>query len=206
MESEQAKQRFYELVWPHMSAVLRTAQILCGGNTADAEDLAQETMLKAFRAMDQFQPGTDMKSWLFAILRNARIDRLRSPASTSSAVSLEVLAAEPPSRPEPERLDRSTIEEDPAAVLNTFSDQQIIEAMGKLPEEIRWTLLLIDVEGMEHQEAAEVLHVPVGTIKSRAHRGRAMLRQTLLPVARQARIVRDDVQQTDVRDEQSSES
>ena len=200
MDNEQAKRQFYELVWPLMPVVLRTAQILCGGNTADAEDLAQETMLKAFRALDQFRPGTDLKSWLLTILRNARIDRLRSTASTSLAVSLDALVTEPASRPECEQLDRRAVNEDPASVLNTFSDQQVITAMGRLPEEIRWTLLLVDVEGMEHQEAADVLHVPVGTIKSRSHRGRAMLREALLPVARRARIASEDARQDDGSD------
>lgn len=200
MEGEQAKQRFYDFVWPLMPAVLRTAQILCGGNTADAEDLAQETMLKAFRSLDRFQPGTGMKAWLLAILRNARIDRIRSTASGSPAVSLEALGADPPDRPECTDLDHGAAKEDPTAVLNTFSDQQVITAMGRLPEEIRWTLLLVDVEEMEHQEAAEVLHVPVGTIKSRAHRGRAILREALLPAAKRARIVKDDSGQEDGSD------
>lgn len=186
MENEQAKRRFYELVWPQMPAVLRTAQVLCGGNTADAEDLAQETMLKGFRALDSFLPGTDMKAWLLTILRNARIDRLRS---VPSAVSLEDLTAELAGGPECPQLDRSAVQDDPDIVLSSFSDRQMIEALGNLPEEIRWTLLLVDVEGMGQQEAGEVLQVPSGTIKSRTHRGRAMLREGLLPLAKQARIV-----------------
>lgn len=186
MENEQAKRRFYELVWPQMPAVLRAAHVLCGGNTADAEDLAQETMLKSFRALDSFRPGTDMKAWLLTILRNARIDRLRS---APSAVSLEDLTAEPAGRPECPQIERSAVQQDPDTVLNGFSDRQMIEALGNLPEEIRWTLLLVDVEGMGQQEAAEVLQVPSGTIKSRSHRGRAMLREVLLPIAKQARIL-----------------
>ena len=76
-------------------------------------------------------------------------------------------------------------------LLEQFSDAEMIDALSRLPEEIRWTLLLVDVEGMDHKEAAGVLDVPVGTIKSRAHRGRMMLRDKLLPLARQARIVKD---------------
>ena len=190
MENEQAKRRYYELVWPQMPAVLRTAQVLCSGNTADAEDLAQETMLKAFRALDGFQPGTEVRAWLFSILRTARVDRIRSSASKAS-LSLDELAVEPAGPPVQEQLDRQTVEEEPEVVLATFTDDEVIKALADLPEEIRWTLLLVDVEGMSQQEAAEVLQVPVGTVKSRAHRGRMMLREVLLPVARQSRIVKD---------------
>ena len=152
LKPEQATQRFYDLAWPHLAAVLRTARVLTG-NSADAEDLAQETMLKAFRSIDRFREGTDARAWLMTILRRTRIDRLR--ASSSSAGTI------------------------------------VIDALRGLPEEIRWTLLLVDVEGMDHAEAAEILRVPVGTIKSRTHRGRAMLREALLPVARERRMVRD---------------
>lgn len=187
MEHQQAKTRFYESVWPQMPVVLRTAQILCGGDVMEAEDLTQETMLKAFRALDRFQPGTDLKAWLLAILRNVRIDRLRSVAN-APALSLESLGADPIGRAESNELDRRAVEQNPELVLARFSDRQMIEALGRLPEEIRWTLLLVDIEGMGQREAAELLEVPVGTIKSRAHRGRMMLRDSLVPIARRARI------------------
>ena len=191
MENEQAQKRFHELVWPQVPVVLRTAHVLCGGKAADGEDLAQETMLKAFRALDSFEPGTDIRAWLFSILRNARVDRIRSSASHAS-LSLDELAVEPAGPPVQEQLDRQTVEEEPEVVLATFTDEEVIRALADLPEEIRWTLLLVDVEGMSQQEAAAVLQVPVGTVKSRAHRGRMMLREVLLPVARQSRIVKDE--------------
>lgn len=191
MDSDLAQRRFYEALWPYMPVVLRTALILTGGRTADAEDLAQETMLKAFRAVGQFARGTDARAWLLTILRHTRVDRIRATASAAGTVSLDDLPREPPGRAAPDELDRQVVAEDPQAVLGQFSDAQMIAALARLPEEIRWTLLLVDVEGMDHKEVAEVLDVPVGTIKSRAHRGRAMLRDELLPLARQAGIVKD---------------
>jgi RNA polymerase sigma-70 factor (ECF subfamily) len=74
--------------------------------------------------------------------------------------------------------------------LNEFSDAEVIKALQHLPEEIRWTLLLVTVEEMDQADAAGVLGVPVGTVKSRLHRGRMMLRQALLPLARDRRVVR----------------
>jgi RNA polymerase sigma-70 factor (ECF subfamily) len=75
----------------------------------------------------------------------------------------------------------------PEEMLEAFSDREIIAALQRLPEEIRWTLLLVDVQGMDHANAAEVLDVPVGTVKSRAHRGRNMLREILRPMAARRR-------------------
>lgn len=183
--SGNATERFYQHVWPHRAGVLRMAKILCG-NDADAEDLAQETLLKAFAAIDSFEIGTNARAWLMRILRNARIDRIRASARESGQVSLEASEMDvADDSPEP------AIEwERPADLLNAFSDAQVIEALGQLPEEIRFTLLLVEVEGIEQQEAAAILEVPVGTIKSRGHRGRAMLREALLPMAKDLRLVK----------------
>ena len=189
VDDEQAGQRFYDLVWPHRATVLRVAQILTGDD-AEAGDLAQETMLKAFRGLDGFTPGTDAKAWLLTILRRTRIDRLRAAASSAAEVSLDAMGAEPAAA---EHAGESEADaawpRDPERVLDEFSDRQVIDALQRLPEEIRLTLLLVDVEHLRHEDAAEVLRVPVGTVKSRAHRGRAMLRAALLPLARELRLV-----------------
>lgn len=187
LTNEEATERFYELVWPLAATVLRTAQILTG-STAEADDLAQETMLKAFRAIESFRAGTDVKAWLMAILRNARTDRIRAGVGSAANVSLDALPFEPAEHvgvPESGAAEW----ERPQELLNAFGDRDIIEALQRLPEEIRWTLLLLDVEGLDQQEAAKALDIPVGTVKSRAHRGRAMLREALLPVARDRRLV-----------------
>lgn len=190
MDREGAAARFHEVLWPHLATVLRVAQILTG-NTADAEDLAQDVMLKAYKAIDQFREGTDAKAWLLAILRNARIDRSRSAAASAGTVSLEGIDLDPAGHEEPSPPDWQAVSDNPEQVLNEFSDQQMIDALRHLPEDIRWTTLLVTVEGMDQPEAAQVLGVPVGTIKSRLHRGRAMLREALLPLARERRMVRD---------------
>ncbi|MGE5609237.1 MAG: sigma-70 family RNA polymerase sigma factor [Bacillota bacterium] len=190
MDQQQATKRFYSLVWPHLATVLRTAQFLTG-NSAEAEDIAQVTMMKAFKSIDSLQDGTDTKAWLMTILRNTRIDHLRSTASSARNVSLEQLAVEPMDSSTDAGADAETWQ-NPEQVLQAFSDQQVIDALLELPEEIRWTLLLVDVEQMDHKDAAKILDVPVGTVKSRTHRGRAMLREFLLPVAREMRLVRQE--------------
>ena len=178
MASKNAPERFYQIVWPHMATVLRTAEFLTH-SFADAEDLAQETMVKAFKAMDTLRDEQRAKGWLLAILRNARIDHARS--EPKGEVSLDLLALDPAGRESTVQPHRASPCCDPEQVLESFEDRQIIEAIKQLPKEIRWTLLLVDVEGLDQCEASQVLDVPIGTVKSRLHRGRAMLRAELEP-------------------------
>src|SRR5882724_263571 len=178
------------LVWPHLAAVMRVARILVA-NASDAEDLAQETMFKSYRSFETFRQGSDVKAWLMTILRNTWRDRMRLASSREAIMSLEDGLNEAQEEPASEALDWEKICENPEEILNEISDQQIIDALRALPVELRWTLLLVDVEGMDHEEAARLMGVPVGTIKSRAHRGRALLKQALLPIARERRLIRD---------------
>jgi RNA polymerase sigma-70 factor (ECF subfamily) len=188
LDQEQRTRRFYDLVWPFRADVLRVAQSL-SRNQPTAEDLAQETLIKAFRALDRLRAGPGVKAWLLQILRNTWLDRVRSVAGRPAEVNLGELSSEPAAPPQVEAMEAWG---DPKAVLEAFSDKQVIEALQAIPEEIRWTLLLVDVEGLSLQETAEVLDVPAGTIKSRAHRGRGMLREKLLPLARELKLVPGD--------------
>lgn len=181
-----ASERFYTHVWPYRAAVLRAARIVCR-NDSDADDLAQDVLLKAFSGIETFQIGSSPHAWLMRILRNARIDRIRSTKKVAGQVSIEAAELDVPDT----SLPASTPEwEHPEELLNAFSDAQIIDALQHLPEEIRMTLLLVEIEGMDHTDAASILDVPVGTIKSRSHRGRSMLRDALLPLARDLRLTK----------------
>jgi RNA polymerase sigma-70 factor (ECF subfamily) len=174
-------ERFYAELWPHRAQVARVARILARGE-ADAEDLAQEAMLKAYRAIASLAPGSNAPAWLMTVLRNTHLDRLRARHGRDE-VSLEaadVDVADPHVPAEDEAAWG-----DPARTLAGFEDQEIIQCLKELPREICWTLLLVDVQGLDDREAAAVLGVPTGTIKSRLHRGWRMLREALLPLARQ---------------------
>jgi RNA polymerase sigma-70 factor, ECF subfamily len=175
MTEQEASQQFYAHVWPHRALVLRTARFLTH-NAGEAEDLAQETLMRAFRKIDQLDVSGNPKGWLTSILRHVRIDqtRVRANALLENAATLDSLAIPAPVE---------TKEPDPgdlAALLEELSDQRLIEALYAVPEDIRWALLLIDVEQMAYEEAAKVMDVPPGTVKSRIHRGRQMLRDRLL--------------------------
>jgi RNA polymerase sigma-70 factor (ECF subfamily) len=188
LNNDRATQLFYDLFWPHRSAILRAARIQTA-NADEADDLAQETLLKAFNAIDSFRPGSNARAWLLTILRNTRIDRLRA-AGPGKSFPLHNLADEPQGPPPTPDFDPA-IWNDPDDLLSSFSDAEMIDALQNIPEELRWTLLLVDVEQLDHALAAGIMQIPVGTVKSRVHRGRAALRQALLPMARQRRLIRE---------------
>ncbi len=179
--TEAQAERFRRLAWPLMPAVLRTAQ--CLTHRADeAEDLAQEAMVKAMRAIDSYQDGTDIKAWLLTILRRTHIDSIRATRHQPRPVSMEGHDWEDEQAGASGEHDPQW--HDPEELMNRLEDEAVIDAMKQLPEDIRWALLLTDVEQLGQSEAAAVLDVPIGTIKSRTSRGRAMLRDRLYEIAR----------------------
>ena len=176
----QQRARFRELAWPHLGSLLRAAGYLCTDQHA-AEDLVQETMIKALEHIDRFETGTDAKAWLMTILRRTHIDLYRANRKREADVSLEAVGDVAEDETGHGRYDEQWTR--PQQLLERSEDEVVIDALKQLPEAIRWTLLLTDVEQVEHTTAAEILEVPVGTIKSRAHRGRKMLRDRLFEVA-----------------------
>ena len=174
--------RFKRLVYPKLALVLRSAMYLTK-HIQEAEDLAQETMIKAMRAIDTFKDGTDIKAWLLTILRRTHIDRTRSKSSKPNEVLFDEAVPEGIVEEDYTSGDYDEHWDQPEQLMSQFEDEDIIEALRMLSEETRWTLLLVDIEQMDHADAAIVLGVAVGTVKSRAHRGRAKLRDKLYDLA-----------------------
>lgn len=173
---------FQKEALPHMDAVYRFALRLSGSRDR-AEDLVQETYLRAFRSWDQYTPGTQCKSWLFTICRNVflrqrersqRLEEIVSENVDHSSGSIDVInpiwvqAAE--ADPEGEFFD-------------TLVDEEVLEHIQELPEEYRTAVVLSDLEGFSYKEIAEMTGVPVGTVKSRLFRGRRILQQSLFDFA-----------------------
>lgn len=154
--------------------MFRLARFLMRGNRADAEDLVQDAVLRAFRAFPRFQPGTNLRAWLFRILRNAYVDLLRKRGHRPEAVDLDALGPE----------HDPGVEEFQARAAREGAEVDLEAALAGLPAELRMVLLLVDGEGMRYDEAAEVMECPVGTVRSRLHRGRRLLRQQLLALWR----------------------
>src|SRR5437867_7479427 len=150
----------------HLDALYRVALRLTG-NAADADDLVQETMLKAYRAWDQYEKGTNAKGWLLTILRNAFINEYRRRSRHPEPVDLDTI--------EPFVVFDDVQEEDPqGAFFDKIVDEEVLRAVDQLPEAFREAVMLSDVEGLSYDEVAKVLDVPVGTVKSRLFRGRRL--------------------------------
>ncbi len=173
--------RFYELVWPARETVLRTAVLLTHQQTL-AEEITQETLVKAWRSMQQFDAaGGNIIAWLLTILRHTWVDRVRADGRRGrDCISLEQLN-ESGNEPADTNQGADSLDiRDADAMLASFSDETMIAALKTLPADMRWTLLLVDVVELSYELAAEVMAVPVGTVRSRASRARQVLRIRLL--------------------------
>jgi RNA polymerase sigma-70 factor (ECF subfamily) len=159
----------------HLDALYRVALRLTS-NPSDADDLVQETMLKAYRSWEQYQPGTNAKGWLLTILRNSFINEYRRRTRHPETVDVDTI--------EPFAVFQDIQEEDPqGAFFDKIVDDEVLRAIDGLPEAFRETVVLSDVEGMSYQEIGKILDIPVGTVKSRLFRARQMLQAKLYDYA-----------------------
>lgn len=168
------------------SAALRMTR-----NPSDAEDLLQETYLKAFRGYERFEEGTNLKAWMYRILTNSYINRYRSkqrrPDETDLADVEDMYLYR---RLGGESADIGASAED--AFLNTVTDGAVKAAIEAIPENFRIAVLLADVEGFAYKEIAEILEIPIGTVMSRIHRGRKALEKQLHDYAGERNLLPDD--------------
>jgi RNA polymerase sigma-70 factor (ECF subfamily) len=159
----------------HLDTLYNVALRLCG-NATDAEDLVQDTVTKAYRSWDKYERGTNCRAWLVTIMRNTFINRFRKESKRPSPVEFDAVQ------------DVSIFEEvqdrDPAGTFfRQMVDEDVKRAIQELPEEFRIPVVLSDVEGLSYAEIAEILELPVGTVKSRLFRGRRRLQQRLYDYA-----------------------
>ncbi|GIV54568.1 MAG: RNA polymerase sigma factor RpoE [Candidatus Kapaibacterium sp.] len=178
-----------ELV-PHLAAVRAFARRLCR-DSDDADDLVQETYLKAFRFLDSFTPGTNAKAWLLTILKNTFINMYRSQQRSGPTISYEEIeefyeALRPDEVPSNDALELQ---------FDRLLDDQVLTALDALSDEYRTVVILCDIEDFSYEEAAEFLGCPVGTVRSRLHRARAALAKRLLDYARSRGYATDQAQQ-----------
>jgi len=183
----QARERSFEAeALPHLDAVYRFALRLTG-SPGEAEDLVQETFLRAFHAWDQYTPGTRAKSWLFTICRNAYLRERERDARRDEIVARaasEEPAGDVPVGESPVFAGRPDYDPE-GDFFRNLVDARIFEAIDALPAEFREAVVLSDLEGLTYQEMSDVIGVPLGTVKSRLFRGRKALQATLYEIARE---------------------
>jgi RNA polymerase sigma-70 factor, ECF subfamily len=171
--------RFERIALPHLDAVY-TAALRLARNSDDAKDLLQETVLRAYRFFSQFTEGTNCRAWLLAILYNTFRNAYRRGLREHVAPSNEDFDREV----EAQSLLLDQGQHDPEQLLGgRVVARQIEEALNTLPEDFRESLLLVDVQDLDYKEVSAVLAIPLGTVKSRVSRGRALMRVALQKLA-----------------------
>jgi RNA polymerase sigma-70 factor, ECF subfamily len=173
---------FADLAMEYMPS-LYSAALRMTRNRADAEDLVQETYLRAYRGFGGFQEGTNLKAWLYRILTNTFINSYRAKKRRPEESDVEDIEDFYLYRRigglEEARASRSAEDE----LMDLFPEAEVKEAVESLPETFRMAVLLADVEGFSYKEIADILEIPIGTVMSRLHRGRKALQKRLYDFA-----------------------
>ena len=146
------------------------------GSREEAEDLVQETYARAFRSWRSFQPGTNLRAWLFRILTNLNIDRGRKVQRTPDLQPLEESDYYLYNKLEESAADGTP---DERRVVERLSQNDAVTALADLPHQFRDVVLLVDLADFTYSDAAQILDIPIGTVMSRLHRGRRMLKGSL---------------------------
>jgi len=181
---------FEEQAIPFMDQLYAAAMRMTR-NPADAGDLVQETYAKAYAAFAQFEQGTNLKAWLYRILTNTFINTYRKNQRQPYQNAIDELEDWQLGSAESLTQGRSTRSAE-AEAIDHLPDSDVKEALQSIPEDFRLAVYLADVEGFSYQEIADIMKTPVGTVMSRLHRGRRLLRDLLADYARQRGIVVPD--------------
>jgi len=187
--SHHRRAEFESVALPHINALFHLALKLTH-NRKDAEDLVQETYLRAYRFFESYESGTQIKAWLFRILRNTFINRYRAAKVRPEEVDFQKIESTYEQMVEETFLADHQAPTPEKEVMDGILDAEIQEALAALPEEYRLVVIMALMEEMSYKEIAMVLSIPLGTVMSRLHRGRKILQTALLEYARKKGILK----------------
>jgi RNA polymerase sigma-70 factor, ECF subfamily len=159
---------------PHMD-ILFNYGLRLTGNSDDAHDLVQETFMKAFRFWDKYEKGTNIRAWLYRIMKNTYINRYRKETKEPDTVDYNDIQNFY-NTIKADRVDDNDLQ---AKIFGGLLDDDVTRAIEKLPEDFRTVVILSDIEGLSYEEIASFVDCPIGTVRSRLHRGRKMLQVVL---------------------------
>ncbi len=189
--AEERKNRFEKDAMQYVDQ-LYAAALRMARNPADAEDLVQEAYAKAYSSFHLYTPGTNLKAWLYRILTNTYINLYRKrqrepqPAHTDSVEDWQLAQAS--------QHDSSGLKSAEMMALDNLPDTDIKRALQEIPEDFRMAVYYSDVEGFSYKEISEIMGSPIGTVMSRLHRGRKLLRDSLADYARERGITTNNSQ------------
>src|SRR6266487_300244 len=175
-EEARARVRFEEEALQLSDQVYRVARRLVGSRE-EAEDLVQQTYERAFRSWRQYTPGTNLRAWLLRILTNLNIDRGRRQQRSPQTASLDTETGDYFLYNKLEAQSPEGADED--RVLERLSQDSIVDALAEVPHDFRDVLVLVDIGDFSYADAAQILDIPIGTVMSRLHRGRRILKKNL---------------------------
>ncbi|MBP9095921.1 MAG: sigma-70 family RNA polymerase sigma factor [Ignavibacteria bacterium] len=178
-ELQKLREEFNKEAMPHMKLLHNYAYRMTN-NQLDADDLVQETYLRAFRFFHKFERGTNCKAWLFRIMKNLYINNYRKAQKEPGKVDYEEVENFFDSI-RSEKIDSNDLQQ---KVFSNLLDDELLIALNSLQDDFKTVVILCDLEGLSYEEIAEFLNCPVGTVRSRLHRGRKLLQMKLADYAR----------------------
>jgi RNA polymerase sigma-70 factor (ECF subfamily) len=180
------QREFEEEAMPHKDILYNFALRTTGGRD-DAYDLLQETFMKAFRFWDKYEKGTNIRAWLFRIMKNSYINRYRKETREPGMVDYDEVENFYDSIRD-ETVDSNDLQK---KIFSNMLSDEVTEALQSLPEDFRTVVILCDIEGLTYDEIAEFLNCPIGTVRSRLHRGRKILEETLYSYAKERGLLKE---------------
>jgi len=181
------RKEFEETALVHLDLLYNSA-LQMTRNPQDAEDLIQETFLRAYRFFDRFERGTNCKAWLFKILRNNFINKYRKKAKEPARVDFDEIENAYAADIKEVLSDESKV--DIERIFDNMVEDDVKNAVESIPEEFRTAIILSDIQGFSYQEIADIAECPIGTVRSRISRGRKFLQKKLYDFARKKGIIK----------------